>query len=49
MRSYARIAFLAPLIGAVFAVSAPVAQAATEFGAEILVAGNCTKEFKACG
>jgi hypothetical protein len=49
MRSYARIAFLAPLIGAIFAVSAPAAQAAPEFGVETLVAGNCTASFEACG
>jgi hypothetical protein len=49
MRSNVRFALLAPLIGAILAVSAPAAQAATEFGPEILVAGNCTKEFKACG
>jgi hypothetical protein len=49
MRSYARIAFLAPLVGAIFAVSVPAAQAATEFGAETLVAGNCTEKYEACG
>ena len=42
MRSHARIALLAPLIGAIFAISAPAAQAATGFGVETLVAGNCT-------
>jgi hypothetical protein len=52
MRSNARIALLAPLVGvllALVAISAPAAQAATEFGPEILVAGNCTKAFEACG
>ena len=52
MRSNVRFALLAPLIGvilALVAISAPAAQAATEFGPEILVAGNCTKEFKTCG
>jgi hypothetical protein len=49
MRSNARIALLAPLIGAIFAVSAPAAQAAPEFGVETLVAGNCTASFEACG
>jgi hypothetical protein len=52
MRSNARIALLAPLIGAILAllaVSAPAAQAATAFGPEILVAGNCTEAFKTCG
>ena len=49
MRSHARFAFLAPLIGAILAVSAPAAQAATEFGPETLVAGNCTEKFEACG
>ncbi len=44
MRSYARIAFLAPLIGAIFAVAAPAAaQAAEEVPViEKLVATNCT-------
>jgi hypothetical protein len=50
MRSHARIALLAPLIGAIFAVSAPAAaQAAPEFGVETVVAGNCTASFEACG
>ena len=49
MRSNVRIALLAPLIGAIFAVSAPAAQAAPEFGVETLVAGNCTASFEACG
>ena len=52
MRSNVRFALLAPLVGAILAlvaVSAPAAQAATEFGPEILVAGNCTKAFEACG
>src|ERR1017187_10547500 len=39
MRSYARIAFLAPLIGALLAVSAPAAQAA--FGVESFFSANC--------
>jgi hypothetical protein len=39
MRSHARIALLAPLIGVIFAVSAPAAQAA--FGIESLFASNC--------
>jgi hypothetical protein len=47
MRSYARIAFLAPLIGAIFAVSAPVAQAAEVPVVEKLVATNCN--VKTCG
>jgi hypothetical protein len=42
MRSNARIALLAPLIGAIFAVSAPAAQAA--FGIESLFSGNCKVE-----
>jgi hypothetical protein len=49
--SNARFALLAPLLGAILAlvaVSAPAAQA-TEFGPEILVAGNCTEAFKTCG
>ncbi len=52
MRSNARIALLAPLIGAILAllaISAPAAQAATEFGPEILVAGNCTEKYETCG
>jgi hypothetical protein len=49
MKSHARFALLAPLIGAIFAVSVPAAQAATAFGPEILVAGNCTEAFKTCG
>jgi hypothetical protein len=49
MRSNARIALLAPLIGAIFAVSAPAAQASVPFGVETLVAGNCTASFEACG
>jgi hypothetical protein len=49
MRSHARFAFLAPLIGAIFAISAPAAQAAVPFGVETLVAGNCTASFEACG
>jgi hypothetical protein len=52
MRSNVRFALLAPLIGAILAlvaVSAPAAQAATEFGPEILVAGNCTEKYEACG
>jgi hypothetical protein len=47
-----RFALLAPLVGAILAlvaVSAPAAQAATAFGPEILVAGNCTEAFKTCG
>ncbi|HEV2945113.1 MAG TPA: hypothetical protein VGX26_08375 [Solirubrobacteraceae bacterium] len=48
MGSHARFAFLA-LIGAIFAIWVPAAQAATEFGPEILVAGNCTEAFKTCG
>src|ERR1700721_1887549 len=47
-----RFALLAPLVGALLAlvaVSAPAAQAATAFGPEILVAGNCTEAFKTCG
>jgi hypothetical protein len=47
-----RFALLAPLAGAILAlvaVSAPAAQAATPFGPEILVAGNCTEAFKTCG
>jgi hypothetical protein len=47
MRSYARIAFLAPLIGAIFAVSAPAAQAAEVPVVEKLVATNCN--VKTCG
>ncbi|HEY5342049.1 MAG TPA: hypothetical protein VIJ66_00100, partial [Solirubrobacteraceae bacterium] len=46
-----RFALLAPLVGALLAlvaVSAPAAQAAS-FGAETLVAGNCTEAFKTCG
>src|ERR1700677_603477 len=51
MRSHVRVRVLlvAPLIGALLAlvaVSAPAAQAATAFGPEILVAGNCTEAFK---
>jgi hypothetical protein len=52
MRSNVRFALLAPLVGvllALVAISAPAAQAATEFGPEILVAGNCTAAFEACG
>jgi hypothetical protein len=52
MRSNVRFALLAPLLGAILAlvaISAPAAQAAPEFGAEILVAGNCTEKFEACG
>jgi hypothetical protein len=52
MRSNARIALLAPLVGALLAlvaISAPAAQAATEFAPETLVAGNCTASFEACG
>ncbi len=39
MRSHVRFALLAPLIGAIFAISAPAAQAA--FGVESLFASNC--------
>ena len=52
MRSRVRVLLAAPLIGAILAlvaVSAPAAQAATEFGAETLVAGNCTETYEACG
>jgi hypothetical protein len=52
MRSNVRFALLAPLVGAILALvalAAPAAQAATEFGPEILVAGNCTEAFKTCG
>jgi hypothetical protein len=49
MRSKFRFALLAPLIGAIFAVAAPAAQAAPEFGAETLVGANCTAAFEACG
>ncbi len=52
MRSKVRFSLLAPLTGAILAlvaVSAPAAQAAAEFGPEILVAGNCTEAFKTCG
>ncbi|HEY5046274.1 MAG TPA: hypothetical protein VII53_10500, partial [Solirubrobacteraceae bacterium] len=49
MRSNVRFALLAPLLGAIFALSAPAAQAAPEFGVETLVAGNCTAAFEACG
>ncbi len=49
MRSHARFALLAPLIGAIFAVSASAAQAAPEFGVEKLIGANCTASFEACG
>jgi len=49
MRSHVRVSLVALVVSACVAVAAPAAQAAIEFGPEILVAGNCTKEFKACG
>ena len=48
MRSNARIALLAPLIGAIFAVSVPAAQAAVPFGVEKFSAANCTAAFEGC-
>jgi hypothetical protein len=48
MRSNARIALLAPLIGAILAISAPAAQAAPEFGVEKFSAANCTAAFEGC-
>jgi hypothetical protein len=51
-RSKVRFTLLAPLVGALLAlvaVSAPAAQAASEFGVESLVAGNCTEKYEACG
>lgn len=48
MRSNARIALLAPLIGAIFAVSAPAAQAVVPFGVEKFSAANCTAAFEGC-
>jgi hypothetical protein len=49
MRSHVRVSLVALLASASVAIAAPGAQAAVEFGPEILVAGNCTKEFKTCG
>jgi hypothetical protein len=50
MRSKFRFSLLALLIGVIVAVVAPAAaQAAPEFGAETLVAANCTAGFEACG
>jgi hypothetical protein len=51
MRSNARIALLAPLIGAILAllaVSAPAAQAAVPFGVEKFSAANCTAAYEGC-
>jgi hypothetical protein len=48
-RGRVAVALVAVVVGALMAGTAPAAQASTEFGAEILVAGNCTKEFKTCG
>ena len=51
MRSNARIALLAPLVGALLAlvaISAPAAQAAVPFGAEKFSAANCTAAYEGC-
>jgi hypothetical protein len=48
MKSHARFALLAPLIVAIFAVSAPAAQAAVPFGVEKFSAANCTAAFEGC-
>jgi hypothetical protein len=49
MRVHVRVSLVALLVSASVAiVAAPAAQAATEFGPEILVAGNCTTAFETC-
>jgi hypothetical protein len=37
------------IAGAMFAVAVSAAQASTEFGPAILVAGNCTEKYETCG
>jgi hypothetical protein len=51
MRSNARIALLAPLVGvlvALVAISAPAAQASVPFGVEKFSAANCTAAYEGC-
>jgi hypothetical protein len=48
MRSNVRFALLAALVGAILAVSAPVAQAAVPFGVEKFSAANCTAAYEGC-
>ncbi len=47
MRVHARIALLAPLLGAIFAASAPAAHGAV--GIEKFVAANCSEGHEGCG